>query len=196
MGLRVDFWVLFGWLFVLGLLVVAAFVFLPLSGWGWSEGLKPYGCGPLGVCVDVEEPRSETRLEAVPMGRLLDCQSSGLDACVDLRSGPGTRVLVLVGDGVYRGRGVVLSRGKNGRPLRYLAVGEAGGGTDRALYCSYASESSGPLPELVEGAEEGDSLLLTTQVWWGDGSRFFETYDERGDPACVVRVISGRPWSG
>ena len=192
--MRVNFWLLFGWLFSFVFLACAVVVFLPLTGWGWTSAIEPLGCRPLGWCMELE-PVVVSRVENVSIRHLVGCQSEGLDGCADLLSGDGTMVKVLIVDGRYVDSGILLSRGERGRELRYLTLG-ADGASDSAgvFYCAYAAKDEGDLSGLIADLPVGSPMFVTAELRWSDDSALFEPYDGRGDPSCWLGLVNGRPW--
>ena len=192
--MRVNFWLLFGWLSAFVLLACVVVLFVPLTGWGWTSAIEPLGCRPLGWCVEPELV-PKLRVEEVSIRRLVACQSAGLDGCADLLSWHGARVRILIVDGRYVGNGILLSRGERGRELRYLALG-ADGPSDVAgvFYCSYAGKDEGDLSGLIADLPVGAPMFVTAELRWSDDSALFEPYDVRGDPSCWLVLVNGRLW--
>lgn len=192
--MRVNFWLLSGWLFVFALLACVVVLFVPLTGWGWTSAIEPLGCRPLGWCVE-PEPVLGLRVEEVSIRRLVACQSEGLGGCADLRSGDGATVKVLIVDGRYVDNGILLSRGERGRELRYLTLGVDGASEVAGVfYCAYAGKDEGDLSGLIAGLPVGAPMFVTVELRWFDDSALFESYDRRGDPSCRLVLVNGRLW--
>ena len=191
MGLRVNVFILIGWLFAVAVVGYAALVLLPLTGAEVFRGLEGAGCRPLSLCVDEPVLPPETRVEFVEMRRMLDCQRYGAGECTDLLTQDESVVHVFVSDAYYEDSGIVLSEGAFGRELRYLELISRYGSEYGSFYCAYGD---GPVTDEVAALSVGDSVVFTANLRVLPGFSQFRTYDADGNPGCVLKLLDGKPW--
>lgn len=126
------------------------------------------------------------------MWRLLECQRYGLSRCEDLRTLENSTVQVIVSDAFWAGGGMLLSEGLAGRDLRYVELVSEYGSSYGSFFCAYGDDEVSELAAAVEASPNGAAVLFTAELRWGSGSSLFRTYDDRGDPACQMRLLDGK----
>ena len=167
------------WIVVLLALAAAGAWFWPPTGYGLVPLLRVEG-----------EKTVVPSFRRVSAYHLAECHAKGLEGCLSLRTDERKDVTVMVEDGLVKSRGELLTEGKSGGLLRYLAVmSEFHDDGELAFYCAYGRVDDGLEPDVVAGWDAGSRIVVTTRLWWGEDGAVMRSYDEHGAPACRIHYV-------